>query len=88
MAKHIFTSMDTRPTDTRLGPYLVDTVVATGALDEAIGALTLAYEVVCHEAGRNRMLAHVFCSMRLAIDRLEELRDTLSEAQSVEVSHG
>ena len=80
--------MDTRPMDTRLGPYLVDTVAATGALDEAIGALTLAYEVVSREAGRNQMLAHAFCSMKLAINSLDELRDTLSEAESVEVAHG
>jgi hypothetical protein len=55
--------MDTRPIDTRLGPYLVNTTAATAALDEALGALTLAYEAVCREAGTNQMLAHAFCSM-------------------------
>ncbi len=80
--------LDTRPIDTRMGPYLVDTTAATSTLDEAIGALTLAYEVVCREAGRNQMLSHAFCSMRLAINSLDVLRDTLSEAQSVEVAHG
>ena len=88
MAKNFLTSMDTRPTDTRLGPYLIDTAVATGTLDEAIGALTLAYEVVLNESGTNQMLSHAFCSMKLAIDRLDELRETLAEAKSVEVAHG
>jgi hypothetical protein len=76
------------PVEPKLRPYLVDTIAATGALDEAIGALTFAYEAVCHEAGRNQTLAHAFCCMRLVINSLDNLRDTLSEAESVEVDHG
>ncbi|MDB6083720.1 MAG: hypothetical protein JWN43_1601 [Gammaproteobacteria bacterium] len=84
----VATPIDTRPVDTRLGPYLVDTIAATGALDEAIGALTFAYEAVCQEAGRNQTLAHAFCCMRLVINCLDNLRDTMSEAEAVEVRHG
>jgi hypothetical protein len=84
----IATRIDTRPIDTRMGPHLVDTIAATCTLDEAIGALTLAYEAVFHEAEGNQMLAHAFGCMRLAIESLDVLRDTLSEAESVEVAHG
>lgn len=83
----IATPIDTRPIDTRLGPYLVDTIAATCTLDEAIGALTLAYEAVNREAGTNQTLGHAFGCMRLAIESLDTLRDTLSEAESVEVAH-
>jgi hypothetical protein len=48
-----------------------------------IGALTLAYEAVLREAGRNQTLGHAFGSMRLAINSLDKLGDTLSEAESV-----
>ena len=80
--------LDRRPTDTRMGPYLIDTIAATCALDEAIGALTLAYEAVLREAEGNQTLAHTFGCMNLAIERLDTLRDTLAEAKSVEVAHG
>jgi hypothetical protein len=81
-------SIAARPTHTRMGPYLVDTSAATETLDNAIGALTLAYEAVSHEAGTNETLSHSFCAMALAIKTLDVLRDTLSEAKSVEVAHG
>jgi hypothetical protein len=80
-------SIDPRPTDTRMGPYLVDTGAATETLDNAIGALTLAYEAVSAETGTNQTLGHAFCAMALAIKTLDVLRDTLSEAKSVEVGH-
>jgi hypothetical protein len=80
-------SIDPRPTDTRMGPYLVDTGAATETLDNAIGALTLAYEAVSAETGTNQTLGHAFCAMALAIKTLDVLRDTLSEAKSVEVVH-
>jgi hypothetical protein len=60
----------------------------TCTLDEAIGALTLAYEAVNSEAGTNQTLGHAFGCMRLAIDSLDTLRDTLSEAECAEVAHG
>lgn len=82
----IATRIDIRPIDTRLGPYLVDTIASTCTLDEAIGALTLAYEAVFHESGTNQTLAHAFGCIRLAIESLDTLRDTLSEAESVEVA--
>jgi hypothetical protein len=63
----VTSSFDNRPIDSRLGPYLVDTIAATATLDETIGALTLAYDAMCREAGRNETLAHAFCSMRLVI---------------------
>ena len=81
MAENNVTSINTR-----LGPYLVDTTAATVALDESIGALTLAYEAVFRESGTNQMLAHAFSCMNLAIARLDKLRDTLSDAKSVEVA--
>ena len=74
--------------DTRLGPYLVDTMAATGTLDEAIGALTLAFEAVCQEAGTNETLSHAFGCMRLVIESLGQLRDKLSEAPAAEAPHG
>jgi hypothetical protein len=80
--------LDTRPINTRMGPYLVDTLAATGTLDEAIGALTLAYEAVLREAGTNQTLSHAFGCIRQSIVSLDTLRDTLSEAKSVEVTHG
>jgi hypothetical protein len=79
---------DNITTGTRLGPYLVDTIAATCALDEAIGALTLAEEAVFREARRSDTLSHAFGCMRLALKSLDALRDTLSEAKSVEVAHG
>jgi hypothetical protein len=82
------TRIDNPPVDTRLRPYLVDTIAATGTLDEAIGALTLAFETVLREAGTNEALSHAFGCMRLVIESLDKLRDRLSEAESVEVSHG
>jgi hypothetical protein len=72
----------------RLGPYLVDTIDATCTLDEAIGALSLAYDAVIREAGANQTLAHAFGSMRLSINCLNNLRGTLLEAEAVEVAHG
>ncbi|HEV7611430.1 MAG TPA: hypothetical protein VGO37_06115 [Steroidobacteraceae bacterium] len=83
----VATRIDTRPHATRVGPYLVDTIAATCTLDEAIGALTLAYEAVNREAGTNQTLGHAFGCIRLAIESLDTLRDTLSEAASAEVSH-
>ncbi|HMH29058.1 MAG TPA: hypothetical protein VK580_10760 [Steroidobacteraceae bacterium] len=74
--------------DTRLGPYLVDTMAATGTLDEAIGALTLAHDAVFKEAGMNQTLAHAFSTMRLAINKLDELRDTISDAMPAEATNG
>jgi hypothetical protein len=76
------------PINTRLGPYLVDTIAATCTLDEAIGALTLAFEAVCREAGTNQTLAHAFGCIRQSIASLDTLRDTLSEAESAGVAHG
>jgi hypothetical protein len=72
-----------RPTTDRVGPHLLDKNGAVCVLDEAIGALTLAYETVEKESGTNQALAHAFCSMRLAIVRLDELRNTLAEAREV-----
>ena len=77
--------IDTRPIDARMGPYLVDTTAATCALDEAIGALTLAYEAVLQEAGSDLTLTHAYGCMRLAIESLDALRDTLSEAKTAEI---
>lgn len=71
--------------DHRLGPYLVDGTAATCTLDEAIGALTLAYEAVNLEAGTNETLSHAFGCIRLAIGSLDTLRDTLSEAEPADV---
>lgn len=75
------------PINPRLGPYLVDRTAATCTLDEAIGALTLAYEAVFSEAGTNETLSHAFGCIRLAIQSLDTLRDTLSEAESAEVAY-
>ncbi len=86
MAK-IAAPIDVRPIDIRLGPYLVDTIAATCTLDEAIGALTLGYEAVNLEAGTNETLSHAFGCIRLAIQSLDTLRDTLSDAKSVEAAH-
>jgi hypothetical protein len=49
-------SIDPRPTDTRMGPYLVDTGAATETLDNAIGALALACDAVSGETGTKRNL--------------------------------
>jgi hypothetical protein len=48
---------------------------------------SVAYEAVSSEAGTNETLSHSFCAMALAIKTLDVLRDTSSEAKSVEVAH-
>ena len=68
--------------DTCTQLQLVNGPDATETLDEAIGALNLAFDAVLGEAGPNQTLSCAFSCMALAIKSLKDLRGTMAAAKN------